>query len=51
MEEVRSFGYLCPKCGKAVLGSRSVFALQAAAVRTRCGTCLSGDEAAVLLCR
>ena len=36
MEEVRSFGYLCPKCGKAVLGSRSVFALQAAAVRIGC---------------
>ena len=32
MEEVRSFGYICPKCGKAVLGSRSAFALQAAAV-------------------
>ena len=36
MEEVRSFGYICPKCGKAVLGSRSTFALQAAAVRIGC---------------
>ena len=36
MEEVRSFGYICPKCGKAVLGSRSAFALQAAAVRIGC---------------
>ena len=33
MEEMRSFGYICPKCGKAVLGSRSAFALQAAAAR------------------
>ena len=36
MEETRSFGYICPKCGKAVLGTRSVFALQAAAVRIDC---------------
>ena len=36
MEEVRSFGYICPKCGKAVLGSRSAFALQAAAARISC---------------
>ena len=36
MEETRSFGYICPKCGKAVLGSRSAFALQAAAVRIGC---------------
>lgn len=36
MEEVRSFGYICPRCGKAVLGSRSVFALQAAAARVAC---------------
>ena len=33
MEEMRSFGYICPACGKAVLHSRSVFALNAAAVR------------------
>lgn len=36
MEEVRSFGYICPKCGKAVLGTRSVFALQVAAARIGC---------------
>lgn len=36
MEEVRSFGYICPKCGKAVLGSRTKFALSAAAVRIEC---------------
>lgn len=35
-EEMRSFGYLCPKCGKAVLGSRSVFALAAAATELVC---------------
>jgi len=36
MEELRSFGYICPKCGKAVLGSRTKFALSAAAVRIEC---------------
>ena len=29
MEEMRTFGYLCPKCGKPVRKSRSVFALEA----------------------
>ena len=36
MEEMRSFGYICPACGKAVLHSRSVFALNAAAARMEC---------------
>lgn len=36
MEQMRSFGYICPRCGKAVLGSRSVFALQAAAAGMGC---------------
>ena len=36
MEEMRSFGYICPACGKAVLPSRSVFALNAAAARMEC---------------
>lgn len=36
MEELRSFGYICPKCGKAVLGSRTAFALSAAAARIEC---------------
>ena len=31
MEEMRSFGYICPECGKPVIASRSVFALTAAA--------------------
>ena len=31
MEETRSFGYVCPKCGKAVVARRSKFALSAAA--------------------
>ena len=48
MEEMRSFGYICPACGKAVLHSRSVFALNAAAARMEglrfrlqvpCGVC------------
>ena len=29
-EEMRSFGYLCPECGKTVLAARSVFALELA---------------------
>ena len=28
-EEMRTFGYLCPKCGKPVMGTRSIFALEA----------------------
>ena len=36
MEELRSFGYICPVCGKAVMGSRSAFALSAAAARIGC---------------
>ena len=36
MEELRSFGYICPKCGKAVMASRSVFSLTAAAARIEC---------------
>jgi len=33
---MRSFGYICPHCGKAVMGSRSTFALSAAAARIEC---------------
>lgn len=38
-EEMRTFGYICPACGKSVMGSRSVFALEAsnAAVECECG--------------
>ena len=36
MEELRSFGYICPKCGKAVMAARSTFALSAAAARIEC---------------
>lgn len=45
MEEIRSFGYICPKCGKAVLGSRTKFALSAAAVRIECDCGAEGLEA------
>lgn len=38
MEETRSFGYVCPKCGKAVVPARK-FALSAAAVRMECPKC------------
>ena len=36
MEETRSFGYLCPKCGKPVIAQRTRFALTAAAARIEC---------------
>lgn len=36
MDDKRSFGYICPSCGKAVLHSRTVFALSAAAARMEC---------------
>ncbi len=36
MEEMRSFGYLCPKCGKVVMHQRSRFALSAAAAHMEC---------------
>ncbi len=35
-EEMRTFGYLCPKCGKPVLASRSVFALEASNAEVAC---------------
>ena len=35
-EEMRMFGYICPKCGKAVLAARSVFALEASNVEVAC---------------
>ncbi len=35
-EEMRTFGYLCPKCGKAVMASRSVFALEASNAEVEC---------------
>jgi len=38
-EEMRTFGYLCPKCGKVVMGTRSSFALEASngVVECACG--------------
>ncbi len=44
MEELRSFGYICPQCGKAVLGSRSKFSLCAAAARIDCDCGADGLE-------
>ena len=35
-EEMRTFGYLCPKCGKPVMGTRSIFALEAADAEIIC---------------
>lgn len=35
-EEMRTFGYLCPACGKTVMASRSVFALEASNAEIAC---------------
>ena len=35
-DEMRTFGYLCPKCGKSVMGTRSVFALEASNAEEEC---------------
>ena len=35
-EEMRTFGYLCPKCGEPVMGTRSIFALEAADAEIIC---------------
>ena len=35
-EEMRTFGYLCPKCGKTVMAARSVFALEASNAEVAC---------------
>ena len=46
MEEMRTFGYLCPKCGKPVCRSRSIFALEAsnAEVECSCGNVIDFDQ-------
>lgn len=35
-DEMRTFGYLCPKCGKPVMAARSVFALEASNAEVAC---------------
>ena len=35
-EEMRTFGYLCPKCGKTVMAARSIFALEASNAEVAC---------------
>ena len=35
-DEMRTFGYICPSCGKAVLGTRSIFALEASNAEVEC---------------
>lgn len=35
-EDMRTFGYLCPKCGKSVMGTRSIFALEASNAEVAC---------------
>ena len=34
--EMRTFGYLCPICGKPVMAARSLFALEASGVEVEC---------------
>ena len=41
-EEMRTFGYICPQCGKPVMASRSVFALEASNAEVECE---GGDSA------
>ena len=41
-ETMRTFGYICPKCGKPVMASRSVFALEASNAEVECE---NGDSA------
>ena len=41
-EKMRTLGYLCPKCGKPVMASRSVFALEASNAEVECE---NGDSA------
>ena len=36
MEPMRTIGYICPKCGKAVVANRTVFALQAGPAAAVC---------------
>lgn len=35
-EEMRTFGYLCPSCGRTVMASRSIFALEASNAEVEC---------------
>ncbi len=35
-EQMRTIGYLCPKCGKTVMAARSVFALEASNAEVSC---------------
>ena len=35
-EDMRTLGYLCPKCGAPVMGARSVFALEASDAEIEC---------------
>ena len=35
-EEMRTFGYLCPQCGRTVMAARSVFALEASNAEVEC---------------
>ena len=35
-EEMRTFGYLCPKCGKTVMAARSIIALEASNAEVAC---------------
>lgn len=36
-DEMKTFGYICPACGKSVMGSRSIFVLEASNAEVECG--------------
>ena len=35
-DDMRTLGYICPKCGAQVMGARSVFALEASDAEIEC---------------
>ena len=52
-DDMRTLGYICPKCGAQVMGARSVFALEASDAEIECscgGSVLRMLHAATALC-
>ena len=45
--DMRTLGYICPKCGAPVMGARSIFALEASDAESRQFCCFVGDEGIV----
>lgn len=38
-DDMRTLGYICPKCGAQVMGARSAFALEASDAEIECSSC------------